>query len=47
MTVVGSNNYTQCNFENITACRLDYSIKKFPAAILNRLSGVSLTCSFV
>jgi len=39
MTVVGGNKYKQCNFENI---------KKIPAAIiLNRLSGVSLFCSFV
>jgi len=24
MTVVGGNNYKQCNFENISACRRNY-----------------------
>jgi len=49
MTVVGGNDYyrpKQCNFENISACRRNYK-ENSSGYILNRLSGVSLICSFV
>src|SRR6218665_3509 len=40
MTVVGGNNYKQCNFEDISACRRNFK-ENSSAAILNRLSVIS------
>jgi len=47
MTVVGGDNYKQCILK--ISQLVDEIIMKIPAAIrlLNRLSSVSLICSFV
>ena len=45
MNVVGGNNSSNAILKIYQL--VDEIIKKIPAAILNRLSGVSLICSFV
>jgi len=47
MTVVGDNNNIISNAILKISPLVDEIIKKIPAAILNRLSGLSLICSFV
>ena len=39
MNVVEGNNYKQCNFENISACRQNYTENS--SGYTHRLSGVS------